>query len=344
MAVLASRWLPLLALLSCLLPRAVCAASAAPESAAPQDARAWLARIHAAANTGNYQGTLVCSAGGTMTSSRVAHFAMGDQVYEHIETLDGRQQRIVRINDVVHTLWPQTHTAVLEKREPLAAWSTTPQEVDPQALEQYELKREGEGRVAGREATVMLLEPRDLLRYPQRLWADQASGLVLRADVLGLPGAPGTVRSVLESTAFSEVAVGIKTQPEAVAQAMSKLRQLDGYRVLRPQQLRTSLEAEGWVLASPVAGFKLAGCTRRGMDTAGDDEPVLQAVFSDGLTHVSLFVESYKPQRHRGEMQAQHGATATLMQRRGEHWVTAVGDVPMATLKLFAVAIERRRP
>jgi sigma-E factor negative regulatory protein RseB len=41
-------------------------------------------------------------------------------------------------------------------------------------------------------------------------------------------------------------------------------------------------------------------------------------------------------------MQAQQGATATLMQRRGEYWVTVVGDVPPATLKLFADALERR--
>ena len=170
---------------------------------------------------------------------------------------------------------------------------------------------------------------------------------MLRADVLGLPttaAAPGAPRPVLESTAFSEVAIGVKTQPEALAQSMSKLRQLDGYRVLRPQQMRTSLETEGWALANPVAGFSLAGCVRRGMDASGDDEPVLQAVFSDGLTHVSLFVESYKPLRHRTEMQVQHGATATLIQRRGEYWLTAVGDVPASTLKLFAAALERRRP
>jgi len=80
------------------------------------------------------------------------------------------------------------------------------------------------------------------------------------------------------------------------------------------------------------------------METAGDGEPVMQAVFTDGLTHVSVFVEPYKPQRHRAEVQAQQGATTTLMQRRGEHWVTAVGDVPPATLKQFALALERRRP
>jgi sigma-E factor negative regulatory protein RseB len=340
-AVRVARWLPKLALLSCLMPAA---AGAAPEPASLADARAWLARIHAAANTGNYQGTMVLSAGGTMSSSRVWHFAVGEQTFEQLEALDGRQQRILRHNDVVHTLWPQTRVAVLEKREALAAWSTTPQAVDPQALDQYELRREGEARIAGRSAAVFLLEPRDALRYAQRLWADQATGLMLRADVMGLISAAGAARAVLESTAFSEIAIGVKPQPEIVTQAMLDDRKKTDYRVVRPQQQRTSLEAEGWVLAAPVPGFKLAGCVRRGMDTAGDDAPVLQAVFTDGLTHVSLFVEQYKPQHHRADMQSQQGASATLMMRRGEHWVTAVGDVPAATLRLFAAALERKRP
>jgi len=46
--------------------------------------------------------------------------------------------------------------------------------------------------------------------------------------------------------------------------------------------------------------------------------------------------------RHAAEIRAQNGAAATLMQRRGSHWLTVVGDVPAATLKLFADALERR--
>ena len=262
---------------------------------------------------------------------------MGEQTYERVESLDGRQQHIVRHNDAVQTLWPQSRVAVLEKRETLAAWSTTPQSVEPQALEQYDLRREGTARIAGREAAVLLLQPRDALRFAQRLWADQATGLMLRADVM----AADRARTVLESTAFSEIDIGVKAQPDTVLQAT---RKLDGYRVLRPQQRRTTLDAEGWTLARPVPGFRLTGCVKRGMETAGDEAPVLQAVFSDGLTHVSLFVEPFKPQFHGAEMQAQQGATSTVMLRRGEHWVTVVGDVPAATLLLFADAVERRRP
>ncbi len=322
-------------------------ATAQPTDAAPAgvgplssaDGRAWLTRIEAAARTSNYHGTLVYSAGGVLSSSRVWHYLIADQTYERLEALDGRQQHIVRHNDVVHTFWPQSRLAVAERRETLAAWSTTPLAVDPQALEQYALRREGSARVAGREAAVLLLEPRDLLRYAQRLWADQATGLMLRADVIGDLG--NGLRTVLESTAFSEVEIGVRPQPEQVLQLM---RKLDGYRVLRPQQTRTTLDAEGWAMVRPVSGFRLAGCMRRGMDTAGDEAAVLQAVFSDGLTHVSVFLEPFKPQRHKSDMLAHQGATATLMSRRGEHWITVVGDVPAATLKLFIDAIERKRP
>jgi sigma-E factor negative regulatory protein RseB len=213
--------------------------------------------------------------------------------------------------------------------------------VDPQALDHYELRREGEARIAGRDATVLLLEPRDTLRYAQRLWADRATGLMLRADVMSL-AAPGQERGILESTAFSEINIGVRPQPDAVLQVLRNPRGLDGYRVVRPQQQRTELEAEGWALARPVVGFRLVGCVRRGMEVGGSSAQVLQAVFSDGLTHVSLFAEPFQPERHRSELQALQGATGTVMLRRGEHWITVVGDVPPATLKLFANALERR--
>ena len=90
-----------------------------------------------------------------------------------------------------------------------------------------------------------------------------------------------------------------------------------------------------------MSGFRLVGCVRRSIERGGE-APVLQAVFTDGLTHVSLFVEPYKELRHVAELRAQSGAAATMSQRRGQHWFTVVGDVPPTTLKLFADALERK--
>lgn len=331
-----ARWLPVAALLSCLLPGPSLARSPGDAaSAAVGDARAWLSRMHAAAATGNYQGTMVFTGGGALSSSRVWHYRVGEQVYERLDRLDGRQQQVVRHNDAVHTLWPQSRLAVQERRETLGAWATTPQHIEPKAIEQYDLHAAGTARIAGRATTVLVLSPRDELRYAQRLWADETTGLMLRADVIG----PGADHPVLESTAFSEIEIGVRPQPERVLQVM---RQVDGWRIVKPQQRSTTLQAEGWALANPVAGFQLTGCMKRGLADVHGGEPVLQAVFSDGLTHVSVFVEPYDPARHRQPQLSRHGATATLMRRLDEHWITAVGDVPPATLQLFADALQRR--
>lgn len=324
-------------------PRLLCAAAFAALSAlavlpsaarADTDARSWLARMKTAASGINYEGTLVFSTGGAVSSSRVWHYRVGDNSFERLEAQDGRQQRIYRHNDDVRTVWPHSGTAVVERRETLAAWSTTPQAVDPRAAENYELRPEGTARVAGREAAVLMLKPRDKLRFAQRLWADQATGLMLRADVLGPNG------NLVESSAFSAIDLDVKAQPDPVLQAM---RQESGLRIVRPQQRRTTLEEQDWTLARAVPGFALAGCMQRGAEAGGGDPPMLQVVFTDGLTHVSLFIERYSAERHRSEMQAQLGATHTLMRRFGEHWLTVVGDVPPAALKMFAEALERRR-
>lgn len=303
-------------------------------------AQAWLARIRAAALTGNYQGTMVFTTAGVVSSSRVAHFAVGDQAYERVEALDGKQRRIFRHNDVVHTVWPQAGLVVVERRGAQMLLPSARQSVDPRALEQYELRSEGRGRVAGRDAVVMLLQPRDEWRFALRLWADQDTGLMLRADVIG----PGRV--VLESSAFSEVEIGVKPQPESVLQP---LRKLEGLRVLQRAQTATQLENEGWGLNRTVPGFHPVMAFKRPLDmlagpgTAAAPD-VLQAVFSDGLTHISLFIEPFDGNRHKRDLTAQFGATHTLSLRRGESWVTVMGDVPAATLRQFVDALERRRP
>lgn len=326
----------------------------------PADARSWLQRIHSAANSGNYRGTLVFSAGGVMSSTRVWHYWVGEQTFEKLESLDGRQRQVVRHNDEVHTIWPQSRVAVVERRDALPGWQTTPQRVDPRALDQYVVRREAASRVAGRDADVLLLEPRDDKRYAQRLWADRATGLMLRADVLG------PQHNVLESSAFSEVEIGIRPQPRVVAQAATRPA-ADGYRLVRPRQQRVRLEDEGWALKGGVPGFVLTGCVKRELeappgaaaqpapglsasvetkgeqDAAGKAAPVLQAVFSDGLAHVSVFVEPFDGRRHRQEMQAHLGATSTVTLRREGFWFTAVGDAPPGTLRQIAESLQRRR-
>ena len=70
---------------------------------------------------------------------------------------------------------------------------------------------------------------------------------------------------------------------------------------------------------------------------------MLQAVYSDGLTHVSVFIEPVDAGRS-GPKLEQVGATGALRVRyRDQWWITVMGDVPAVTLQAFADALERRR-
>ena len=312
---------------------AVGAAAMAPNGGT--DAGFWLARIQQAAADTSYQGTLTFSADGVVSSSRVAHFCDGRERYERVEVLDGRARLQYRHNDRVVTVWPASKLALVEPRAALAEFPALPLSANTRAADHYDLRSVGQDRVAGHDVEVLMARPRDKLRYAQRLWAERQTGLLLRSDVLGPSG------EVLESSAFTDVKLGGRPQPDAVLKPMKKL---DGLRVVQPQTQRVLLEAEGWVLARPVPGFQLVSCNRRALDvTAGSDSAVLQSVFSDGMAHVSVFIEPYDAQRHQQPMGTSLGATHTLMNRRGDWWLTVVGEVPMATMQLFEAMLERKR-
>jgi sigma-E factor negative regulatory protein RseB len=308
----------------------------------PKEVRSWLMRIHDAASHYNFQGTFVVSAGGAVSSARIAHFCEGNNQFERIDSLDGQTRQVFRHNDVVHTLWPQAHVAMVEQRDLLNSFPALLQVGDDRIADFYSVERQGVERVAGHEASVLRLRPRDEYRFGYRLWAEKTSGLLLRADTLGERG------EILETSAFSDVAIGVRSQPETVVQPM---RRLAGYKIVKPALAPTQLEAEGWSLRQSVPGFRQVSCVKRPLDDAPRErvnpsspaQQVLQTIFSDGLTYVSVFIEPYSPERHGKLAQTTVGATQTLLQRQGDWWITVVGDVPATTLKAFVGNLQRTK-
>lgn len=304
-----------------------------------RETRAWLVRIQEAANKRNFVGTVVVSTGGTVVSTRLAHFGEGRDQFERIDSLDGQVRSVFRHNDLVHTVWPQRRVAVVEQRDQMSSFPGLLQAGSDRVQEFYDLKPVAIERVAGHEANVLVLRPRDKLRFGYRLWADKNTSLLLRAEILSERG------EVLESSAFSEVSINVKAQPELVLQPVKKL---DGFKLLKAQQVATKPEGEGWVLKMSVPGFQLVSCVRRqfeshGKSAGGAQEQALQAVYSDGLTYVSIFIEPYNAERHKQTMLTALGATQTMMRRDGDWWITVMGDVPIVTLRQFASGIERRK-
>ena len=308
---------------------------------APQELRSWLLRIQEAATRRNFQGTFVVGAGGAVSSARITHYCEGENQFERIDSLDGELRHVLRHNGVVLTLWPQPRVALVEQRVTLSSFPRLWHGDEDRIADVYQMKLQHDERIAGHEASVLLLVPRDVYRFKYRLWSDKSSGLLLRADVLDERD------TLLESSAFSDVAINIRAQPELVLQPM---RKLEGYRVVRPVYTATRFEAEGWTMRRSVPGFRQVSCVKRPLEngvpgeSAGPASEALHTIFSDGLTQVSLFIEPFNAQRHKDDrLVSILGATRTLMRRKGDWWVTVVGDVPAATLEAFADGLDRRK-
>lgn len=322
------------------LPAWLAAQDLAPAASVPASAlpgTAWFDRIQRAATRLSYQGTLMFSSGGVVSSSKVVHVCEGRDRFERIEVLDGRPRLQYRHNDQLMTLWPGSRKAIVEPIDGVAEFPSLPGAPGLDPLASYQVSEVGSGRIAGHQAEVLSLAPRDALRFGHRLWVDRQSGLLLRSDVLGPLG------EVLESAAFTDLRIGGRLQSEPILAAM---RRLDGYRVVRRNPVKTALEHEGWNLAHPVAGYRLVDCSKRTLEAAAADGPalqVLQSVYSDGLSHVSVFIEPFDADRHKQPMRTSLGASHTLTNRHGDWWLTIVGEVPMTTVLQFEAMLERRR-
>ena len=296
----------------------------------------WLARIQEASRGRAYAGTFVVAAGGSLSSARIWHVCDGQQQVERVESLNGPTRSTFRRNDQVLTFLPQSHVVVVERRESLGPFAVLTAAAESAVAEHYAAVAVGQGRVAGFDADVLELRPRDNWRFGYRVWSEKKSGLVVKLQTLDSAG------KVLEQAAFSELQLDA---PVNMAQLMAMMENTRGYQVEKPLALETTPSAEGWVMRQPVAGFKPGSCFRRAaapLPRAGQASTT-QCVYSDGLASVSLFVEVFDPLRHARAGYWSLGATHALARRMGDWWLTVVGEVPLRTLATFSQGLERSR-
>jgi sigma-E factor negative regulatory protein RseB len=312
--------------------------------AAAQEARArtdvqWIQAVRQAAQRVNYHGTVVYQAGSEMRSSRITHLFDGTHSHERIQTLDGKPREYIRrrsnASDQVQCFIPETRRIVIEHRNVDESFpglsSASPEEI----LERYTLKLGDIERVAGIECQMLTLEPKDNARYGYRLWVDRASGLLLRAQTLN------ERREVIEQIAFTDVRIGERIDRAKLRPSWST----EGWSVERSDYRKADLSQHGWLVPAPAGFRKTREVARR---IGGSD--AMQAVFSDGLATVSVFIEPHSllsapgmgSQVPSGDALQIHGPTSAFSRRVGDSLVTVVGEVPPSTVRAVASSVEFR--
>ncbi len=306
-----------------------------PAKGSERSVSEWLQRMHDASRRRNFMGTLVMSSNtGAMSSARIWHACDGEQQFDRVESLTGAPRSTFRRNDEIVTFMPEARVARSERREALGVFPDLLKTAGSSIPEFYAVRLLGVDRVAGFEADVIHLMPKDALRFGYRIWSEKKSGLIVKLQTLDLEG------NVLEQAAFSELHLDA---PVRAAKLNQMMLATGGWRVEKAHAVKTSAAAEGWHLKADVPGFSSVNCYRRANGAAPLSEGSMQWIFSDGLAAVSLFVEAFDGKRHQQEGLFSSGATQTLAQRVQDWWLTAVGEVPPQTLKAFAQSLERTK-
>jgi len=332
-ASLAPGWPGVAALLIAVLPVLVRAGDAAVAQESRSDAN-WLQAIQSAARQQSFSGTVVYQRGDEVHASRVVQYYDGVESRERVLPLDGQPREFIRNGDEVQCLYPHLRRIVVEHGG-VRAFPAFAEPLPGDVLTHYALHRQGMERIAGSMCEVVELVPRDKLRYGYRLWVEPTSGLLFKAQTLNERGA------VLEQIAFTDVHVGQRVYPALLKPSWSTV----GWTVDRQQSKATELRQQGWSVTAPSGFHRLAEVMRHLVEE-GDSTPraALQAVYSDGLATVSVFIEPAAPALAEAQQPERRGPVSAVSRQVGDARVTVVGEVPPATAQSIAESVVRSAP
>jgi len=306
------------------------AAAAAGGSAEMQDAASLLARAAGAARTLNYTGTLVYQEhSGRVENSRLVHWNDAGSEFEKLVNLEGPVHEVIRSNTEARCFYPEAKLVRVEPRtfrNAFPALSTQQQKV---LTEYYELKKAEAGRVAGMETQAWIFEPKDGLRYGQKLWFERATGLLLKARIQNERGDP------VEQFMFSDITIGARIDRDMVRPSWPDSP--PAWQVQTGPGEPDAAET-GWVVRAAPPGFSRVA---EGYRTArGKRAPVAHIVYSDGLVAVSVFVEPAATVHPEGLLQ--QGGVNVFIRDVDGYTVTALGEAPAATIRQIANSVARR--
>lgn len=283
-----------------------------------------------------YEGTFVHVQGDDSSVMHVSHQLQDGRIVERVSCEDAGRE-LIRDAEGVTGIFADQRTVLVEPRteragrlrSPLSESLAGPTEIDD-AL--YLLALGSSERIAGRDTRGIVIRPRDGFRYGYRLWLDRETHIPLKTQLVDGRG------QVLEQILFTQISYAQKPVAMGMRPAASAMAAAGGSGEA-PQAGAGEPAGQLWVATRLPPGFRL---TARQARIPGDAPRGLQQiVYSDGLATVSLFVEQAIVTVGPIEGLSQVGAANAYTITMGDHMVTAMGEVPVRTVRLLATSTRR---
>jgi sigma-E factor negative regulatory protein RseB len=289
----------------------------------PHEAAALLQGIADASNRYAYQGIFVVQHGDRMQTLQVSNRPSTNGKESRLVGMDG-EQREVRCTrgesvSIVGGASPKLERRVGNRHFP----DLLPPEAG-RLVTWYDVRQGGMERVAGLDCRAITLEPKDQYRWGHVLCADEASKLPLKAVLIDNRGRP------LMQYAFAEVHIDPATTGLPASRAVKSMA--------APLEPLKTINSGAVDVKQLPPGFSRVFAVKRPLANSGTE--VEHWVFSDGLTHISMFVEPLARNAATLRGASQRGMTNLRTLRVGQNQVTVVGDAPAAAIDLITRSLE----
>jgi sigma-E factor negative regulatory protein RseB len=302
----------------------------------------WLTRMNQALTTRNYDGTFTHWHGGQVEMLRIIHRVQDGTVSERLAALDGSGREFIRTGSSLACYLPDKRTVVVEQRpqaQPLVGFPA----VNEHTANFYDIKQVARVRLNRHDTHLITVTPRDEYRYGYRLWIDDATAMPLKTQLCDAHG------EVIEQIVFSNLNVVAHIADAAFRPDFST----EGFQWVR--DVRTppppAADSAAWTALHLPPGFYMS--MRAAQTLPGSSQPVDHLVFTDGVASVSVFVEhrelalqtqgvaSPAPEAQAPVAEvAEVGSSSAFSTVVDGHKITAVGEVPPATVQFIATQVK----
>jgi sigma-E factor negative regulatory protein RseB len=299
------------------------------------EARQWLERMVEATQTLNYEGTFIYVQGPHIEAMRIVHGHGPDGERQRLFSLNGPPREVVVANNSVICRLPRHQATFANGDSPHSSFPLSlPREIG-RLENHYQFEMLGEDRIAGLDARVIAIKPRDAWRFGYRLWLDQRHAMVLRSVLLDDHGQP------LEQLMFTDLQV----RPEIDEAALQSSTPKEGAAAIPPNEVHPDppagepVEESAWRVEQLPEGFvkvrhrRFVESTRR--------HATEHLVFADGLATISVFLEKLDGAPALLQGASRLGSMNAFGRALDGYQVLVVGEAPAATVERVALGIQR---
>lgn len=287
---------------------------------------ALLDKMMLAMKNNNYEGTLVIRQQDKLQAMHVKHGMRNNIMWESLESLSGEERQVIRQNGKVTTIFPARKLITVRHNQSSSLFHSQLPENRDTLKKLYYLKLIGKERVARKETQILMVTPKDKFRYGYKYWLDIKTGLLLKCDLLDEHG------QVIEQLMFSELNILPRSPQSNVL--LDKAAQ---YRVVNLDQTKGVRNSTQWKVKQLPDGFML---THARVEMAAHGKAIIQHMtYSDGLSSVSVFIEQHSPEEKAFDGVSRIGVVNAYGLHVNNYHVTAIGEVPAATVRMIAESV-----